>query len=263
MSEEKPNEQSAKGSYIAQAKDGSTATVTVVPKDRSPLVIAFLALIAFVLTIALIVAAFFIYGQWATNGTTVIGTTTPIPTSRFTATTTRPTAVKPTATATSTPRPSPTSTPSCPAVNGPFATVWSTIQGEIGCSTGNAIPGSIVEESFEGGKMFWREPVDEAQALVLFDSGTWRIFQHSPFVEGSPDFSCPDTDTPSQCPPTPKRGFGMMWCDILEIRNGLGNATDCERGYQGAMQDFEHGFMLQTDNGTDYVFYSDGHWEQR
>jgi len=111
--------------------------------------------------------------------------------------------------------------------------------------------------------MFWREPIDYAQALVLFDYRTWRIFERSPYVEGSPEFTCPDADTPAQCPPTPKRGFGMMWCEIPEIRNGLGNAIDCERGYEGSMQEFERGFMLQTDSGTVYVFYSNGRWDRR
>jgi len=104
--------------------------------------------------------------------------------------------------------------------------------------------------------MFWREPIDSAQALVLFNDGTWRIYRHSPYP-GEPEFWCPDANTPPQCPPTPKRGFGMMWCDIPEIRQKLGNATDCERGYQGWMQSFERGFMLQTDTGIIYLFYTD------
>jgi len=54
----------------------------------------------------------------------------------------------------------------------------------------------------------------------------------------------------------------MMWCDIPEIRQGLGNATDCERGYQGAMQSFEQGFMLQTDSGAIYIFFQDGTWQR-
>jgi len=122
----------------------------------------------------------------------------------------------------------PTMAPSCPTFSGPFTTVWIPIQERIGCATGGAIQGQIVEENFEGGKMFWRESIDYAQALVLFNNGTWQIFQHSPYVEGSAEFSCPDNNTPSQCPPTPKRGFGMMWCNIPEIRNALGNATDCD-----------------------------------
>lgn len=276
MSEEKPNGQDAEGSYIAQARDGSTATITVVPKDRSPLVIAFFALVAILALIAgLVVAVVLTRDQRMLGETAVIGTATPTPTFHSTASSKRPndtptptatlhpTAVTPTATATNTPEPSPTSTPSCPTVGGPFGTVWNIVQGELGCATRNAITGLIAEENFERGKMFWREPIDEAQALVLFDNKTWRVFQHAPFVEGSPDFSCPDTNTPSQCPPTPKRGFGMMWCDILEIRSGLGNAIDCEHSYQGAMQDFERGFMLQTDSGVNYVFYSDGRWELR
>lgn len=55
----------------------------------------------------------------------------------------------------------------------------------------------------------------------------------------------------------------MMWCDIPEIRAGLGNATDCERGYWDVMQQFERGFMLQTDDGVIYVCYSDGRRERR
>jgi serine/threonine protein kinase len=172
-----------------------------------------------------------------------------------------PTESPPTPYPTSTPKP--TSTPSCPAVSGPFAAIWDLVQGGIGCVTSNAINGLIVEENFEGGKMFWREPVDHAQALVLFGDGTWRIFEHSPYTEGSPDFSCTDANTPAQCPPTPRRGFGMMWCDIPEIRSGLGNATDCERGYQGTMQAFERGFIFQTDGGVNYVLHDGGRWERR
>ena len=155
------------------------------------------------------------------------------------------------------------STPGCPVVSGPFADVWNAVQDSVGCAPGSAIHGLVAEENFEGGKMFWREPIDHAQALVFFNDGTWQVFPHDPFVEEMPEFSCPDANTPSQCPPTPKRGFGMMWCDIPEIRDHLGNAIDCERGYQGSMQQFERGFMLQTDNGVIYVFYDNNRWERR
>ncbi len=62
---------------------------------------------------------------------------------------------------------------------------------------------------------------------------------------------------------TPKRGFGTLWCDIDAIRQGLGNATTCEDRFTGAMQNFEHGFMLQAKNGALLTFYEDGYWEQR
>jgi hypothetical protein len=163
--------------------------------------------------------------------------------------------------ATSTPRP--TATESCPAVTGPFAAIWASNQAKLGCAQTGAFTGLMAEETFEGGKMFWREPIDDAQALVLFNNGTWRIFSHTPYVEGSPEFPCADADTPAQCPPTPKRGFGAMWCDIPEIRNGLGNALDCERGYEGTLQQFERGFALQSDTGTMFVGFSDGTWIRR
>jgi Tol biopolymer transport system component/predicted Ser/Thr protein kinase len=151
----------------------------------------------------------------------------------------------------------------CATVSGPFANVWDAVRSEIGCSSGSPIQGQIVEENFEGGKMFWREPIDAAQALVLYDDGTWQIFKHAPYQESMPEFPCTDATTPAQCPPTPKRGFGTMWCDIPEIRGGLGDATDCERGYSGWMQRFEQGAMLQTEQGINYILLDNGRWERR
>jgi serine/threonine-protein kinase len=173
--------------------------------------------------------------------------------------------ITPQATATLAPTatPNPTVTPSCPTVQGPFAAIWAAEQARLGCAQGEAFSGLIAEETFEGGKMFWREPIDTAQALVLFNDGTWRIFTHAPYVEGSPEFPCADANTPAQCPPTPKRGFGTMWCDIPEIRNRLGNALDCERGYQGTLQQFDNGSVLRTDTSTVYLFYGDGTWTRR
>ena len=162
-----------------------------------------------------------------------------------------------------TPTPAPTYTPRCPTASGPFRAAWQAVQDAIGCPTSPVIAGLVAEENFYGGKMFWREPIDRTQVLVLFNDQTWWLVQHTPFVEGSPEFSCPAPDTPSQCPPTPKRGFGQVWCDTPAVRSRLGNAVDCERGYQGTMQEFERGFMVQTDRGETYAFYADGRWERR
>lgn len=54
-----------------------------------------------------------------------------------------------------------------------------------------------------------------------------------------------------------------MWCDIADIRQGLGSATDCERGFQATMQDFDLGHMLRTDHNVIYVLYTNGTWVQR
>lgn len=151
----------------------------------------------------------------------------------------------------------------CETVTGPFADAWASVQQDIGCKTGEAFQGFVAEEHFEGGIMFWREDFDHARSPVLYNNGAWRYYTHTPWVEGSPDFSCVDQNTPAQCPPTPKRGFGLMWCDIPEIRNRLGNAVDCERGYYATMQTFTNGFMLLNDQGVLYILFDDGTWQQR
>jgi hypothetical protein len=148
----------------------------------------------------------------------------------------------------------------CEEVIGPFAEVWATMRQSLGCKTGEPFAGLVAEEHFEGGIMFWREAFDDERAMVLFGDGTWSYYSHTPFVEGSPEFSCVDANTPAQCPPTPKRGFGMMWCDIPELRNRLGNAIDCERGYQATMQTFAEGFILKNDLGSIYILFSDNTW---
>jgi eukaryotic-like serine/threonine-protein kinase len=203
----------------------------------------------------------------ALGAVAVMSTATAIPMSMpptaIPPTATPPSTVLPTRQPTVTSLPAATATLACPTVTGPFATIWQGTQSSIGCGAGRVSKGQIVQEDFSGGKMFWREPIDVGQALVLFNNGTWQIFQHSPYPEGAPEFSCPAPDTPEQCPPTPRRGFGMMWCDIAVIRQGLGNATTCEYSYSGAMQQFERGFMLQTDRGITYIFQEDGTWEKR
>jgi hypothetical protein len=153
--------------------------------------------------------------------------------------------------------------PNCLPAGSVFADAWVQLFDEIGCASGQVFSGQVVEENFAGGKMVWREPLDFAQAMVLFNNGTFRIFQHPPYSEGDPEYPCTDAGTPAQSPPTPRRGFGAMWCNIPEIRSGLGNATDAERSYLSAMQRFENGSMLRTDSGGIYVFYDSGEWERR
>ncbi len=158
-----------------------------------------------------------------------------------------------------------TATPSCTTVRGAFAAVWSQVREKIGCAQSVLMSDTVVEENFQNGKMFWRKPIDYEQILVLFNDGSWKLFQHAPYVEGSPEYSCVDSNTPPRSPPTPRRGFGLVWCDIPEIRASLANATDEERGYTGYMQDFDNGFMIQTDKRANFVFYGSGSgaWERK
>ena len=159
---------------------------------------------------------------------------------------------------TSTPVPTETPTPACPEVTGPFAAVWQAEQDRLGCATNAAHDSWMARQHFEWGQMLWRKDTDGI--LAVHDRGIWGAYQNIWF-EGDPTYSCPDS-APEESPPTPLRGFGKIWCTYTEVRNGLGWATDGERGFNGTAQDFEQGTILRTDTGDTYVLYGDGTWTQ-
>jgi hypothetical protein len=107
--------------------------------------------------------------------------------------------------------------------------------------------------------MFWRN--DRGSVTVQYSTGAWAGYPDT-WEEGDPLYSCPAT-APETSPPTPWRGFGKVWCTYGEVRNGLGSATDGERGYDATVQDFDTGSIVRNDFGVIYVLYSDGTWEQR
>lgn len=107
--------------------------------------------------------------------------------------------------------------------------------------------------------MFWRKDWDSMYAQ--YSTGAWAGYPDT-WEEGDPLYSCPAT-APEASPPTPWRGFGKVWCTFSEVRNGLGWATDGERGYDATVQDFDTGSIVRNDFGVIYVLYSDGTWEQR
>jgi serine/threonine-protein kinase len=155
---------------------------------------------------------------------------------------------------TSTPIPSPT----CPAVTGAFSGVWSTLQEQLGCPVNAVHTTWMAVENFEQGQMFWREDTDVV--IVLYSSGYWGSYINI-WQEGDPTFSCPDS-APQESPPTPLRGFGKIWCNFSDVRNGLGWATGAERGFHATVQDFERGIVFRTDNAETYVLYGDRTWNR-
>jgi serine/threonine protein kinase len=165
----------------------------------------------------------------------------------------------PTPSPTPTPLPTSTPTPACPGVSGPFAGVWSAVQGRIGCAAGSHYTTWAAEETFEKGWMYWRKDNDKIYAV--YNWGVWGVYDDI-WHEGEPDFSCSDANTPSRSPPTPLRGFGKVWCTYPAVRQGLGWATEGERGFDVIAQHFQRGFILRTDRWT-WVFYEDGTWERR
>lgn len=179
-------------------------------------------------------------------------TATLAPTSTpMTTPTPRPTHTSPPA-ATPSPIPIPSSTPCSFDPYAGFAGIWRDERDRLGCP---AAPATInlwmAEEGFERGYMLWRE--DNDQIYVLFDSGYWARYDDV-WVEGDPEYTC---GTP-QSPPTPKRGFGKIWCTYQNVRDGLGDAVTTEQGYNGVVQAFSDGLIMRA--GRTYVLYSDGTW---
>jgi hypothetical protein len=150
----------------------------------------------------------------------------------------------------------PTETPACPPVTGLFASIWEANQDRLGCAINEVHETWLAGEHFEGGQMFWREDVDVI--LVLYQSGYWSAFMDI-WQESDPEFSCLDI-APAESPPTPKRGFGKIWCTYGDVRAGLGWATDAETGYYGMVQDFTNGTILQIIDGGTYILFGDSTW---
>jgi hypothetical protein len=114
----------------------------------------------------------------------------------------------------------------------------------------------MAEETFERGRMFWREDTD--YHYVLYANGTWEHFRNS-WSEGMPTFTCGVPESP----PTPLRGFGKVWCDYSWVREGLGSATTGEHGEHRTVQDFVGGgAIIRSSSGT-YILLGDGSWERR
>jgi hypothetical protein len=160
---------------------------------------------------------------------------------------------------------SPTPCPSTIGVGGDFGRAYTTakLQQELGCPTSEIRSLKTSYESFEHGFMFWREDTKHAYVLYGVDN-TWQEFTDT-YVDGQPEYSCPNASTPSTSPPTPKRGFGKVWCTQPDVRSRLGKALTDEIGNTRPLQDFQNGSMLLIPDyvGIPLVLYTNsGHWQQ-
>jgi hypothetical protein len=91
----------------------------------------------------------------------------------------------------------------------------------------------VAEQVFEGGRMFYLQPVDRIWVLVNADdtreSGVWMVYENE-WIEGMPE-----TDPTIVVPDgyiQPKRGFGVVWRDNEDLRDQLGFALDPETGFE-------------------------------
>lgn len=189
---------------------------------------------------------------------TPTGSASPIPTRTFTALPSETPTRLPTRTFTPVPTRTPTPTPTaeeCPfAIYDGFRTTWLAFEDQLGCPLSTWSDDLwMAREEFEGGRMFWRS--DNDLIYVVYSGGTWRRYANT-WQEGDPEFSC---GTP-ESPPTPKRGFGKVWCSYSQVSHGLGNATTGEWGEHNDVQDFAGGWMLRAEAGTTYTFFNDGTW---
>lgn len=187
-------------------------------------------------------------GEEATSTTAPVPTETPEPTDPPPPTFTLP----PPPTATPPPPPTPIPTTCAFSVLSTFSSAYSSHQSVLGCPVNVGGTIFMAEESFQNGLMLWRE--DNDRIYVLYNSGSWASYADT-WTESMSEFTCGT----SQSPPTPKRGFGKVWCDN-NLQGSLGNATSAESGADGAAQDYSGGQIIRSGGGRTYILYSNGSW---
>jgi hypothetical protein len=143
-----------------------------------------------------------------------------------------------TPTVTVSPTPNPTATPFCTQ---PVETVFIPYfsQERLGCAANSAATIWAAYQSFERGSMLWRS--DRDTSYVFYSAGSWF-----PITQGWDGGPSADRGAPPPGLQAPQRGFGWVWSHDDNIFNGLGWARDQEKGFCALVQDFEHGFILQS-----------------
>jgi len=103
--------------------------------------------------------------------------------------------------------------------------------------------------------MLWRG--DAGVVYVLREDGTYVGFSDA-WREDMPAESCPGVAPAGLF--KPQRGFGLVWCNVLEVAEHLGWATEGERAVVALFQPNERGWMLLDDHSTIYAVGADGRW---
>lgn len=89
----------------------------------------------------------------------------------------------------------------------------------------------IAEQLFQGGRMFWVEPTRQIWVLIVTGEGrgSWTIYPDA--YEDGIDPEVDTTIVPPEGLLQPQRGFGKLWRQNADVREGLGWATTPEFGY--------------------------------
>lgn len=180
-------------------------------------------------------------------------------------TTLRPTS-NPPSTPTEEPSPTPAPSPtSCSIVVAPhFATAWSLYEDELKCPVNQSHSHEAASQDFERGYLLWR--IEPDQVYVMYDDGRLGIYPMSVYPESVRQN--PPGGDPSIQPPAgfqqPVRGFGLIWRDNSEVREGIGWALEGEARadwfYGFEAQDFVGGTVIHECRMGVRVLLSSGTW---
>ena len=113
---------------------------------------------------------------------------------------------------------------------------------EIGCPVEEYRVLTAVSQDFQRGYMVWRE--EKNLISVFYEGDGWESYSDR-WQEGMPELD-PSFGPPPEGVIQPKRGFGFVWQEHPEVREGLGWAFNEERACDEAhLQEFHGGEMLE------------------
>jgi hypothetical protein len=90
----------------------------------------------------------------------------------------------------------------------------------------------VAEQVFEGGRMFWVQPVNQLWVMIIDEEGRgdWIVFEDT-FSEDEDPITDPNLTPPSDDLLQPERGFGKLWRENQDVRDALGWGITPEFGY--------------------------------
>jgi serine/threonine-protein kinase len=122
-------------------------------------------------------------------------------------------------------------------------TTDATLMQQLGCPLGSppvTVSLASAIQGYERGMMIWVSGTP-GTIYALFNTTTYQQFADT-YTEGV------DPSSGGESPPAgliePVRGFGKVWRNNPNVRNGLGWATGAESGGQSTAQQFERGWMI-------------------
>jgi len=123
-----------------------------------------------------------------------------------------------------------------------FSAHWQAHINQLGCPLSNGSGEMVLtRQEFERGRMIGRE--DLTLIYALLDEHTYQKLQDT-WNESQAEYSCPET-SPSETPPTPRKGFGKAWCSSETLRAMIGFTTGIEETYGVVWQNFEGGAIFE------------------